>query len=195
MRTPFLRVGPTAVIAVAAGAYRALVRGALTLDFGVGRRSRPLGPITERIAAPPDTVFDVIAAPYLGTTPRAMQDKLRVVERGSDMVLAEHFTAVGNDMTATTVETVRFERPHRVHFRLVRGPVPAVVETFELESSDAGTDFTYTGTLETDFWSLGARWGDVVARRWEAAVHASVKSIKAEAERRAAHDATFRATT
>jgi hypothetical protein len=53
-----------------------LVRGALTLDLRIGRRTRRLGPLTERIAAPPETVFDVIAAPYLGKTPRAMKDKL-----------------------------------------------------------------------------------------------------------------------
>ena len=73
---------------VGTGAYALLVRGALTLDLGVGRRIRPLGPITRTIAAPPETVFDVIAGPYLGRTPHAMADRLRVWERGSDMVLA-----------------------------------------------------------------------------------------------------------
>ena len=61
---------------VGAGAYALLVRGALTLDLGVGRRIRPLGPITRMIAAPREIVFDVIAGPYLGQTPRAMADSL-----------------------------------------------------------------------------------------------------------------------
>jgi hypothetical protein len=39
------------------------------------------------------------------------------------MVLAAHFTDVGR-LLATTLETVRFEPPIRVHFRLVRGLVP-----------------------------------------------------------------------
>ena len=53
------------LLAVAGGGYALVVRGALTLDLGVGRRVRPLGPIHRTIAAPPETVFDVIAAPYL----------------------------------------------------------------------------------------------------------------------------------
>ena len=115
----------------AAGGYALLVRGALTLDLGIGRRVRPLGPIARTIAAPPETVFDVIAAPYLGRTPRALAGKLEVWERSSDMALAAHFTQAGR-FTTTTVETVRFQRPHRVSFRLLRGPVPHVTETYEL---------------------------------------------------------------
>ncbi len=64
-------------LGAAALGYLLLVRGALTLDLGVGRRVRPLGPIMRTIAAPPEVVFDVIAGPYLGRTPRAMHDKRR----------------------------------------------------------------------------------------------------------------------
>lgn len=171
-------------LAGAAGGYALVVRGSLTLDLDIGRRVRPLGPITIAIAAPPGTVFDVIASPYLGRTPRAMQDKLRVIERGSDMVLAAHFTTAGR-LTTTTVETVRFERPYHVSFRLVRGPVPYVVETYELSESPPGTELLYTGELGTDLWRLGQWWGDLVARPWEETVAASLESIRVEAERRA----------
>ncbi len=164
-----------------------VVRGAVTVDLGVGRRGRQLGPLHLEIMARPEVVFDVVAAPYLGRTPRAMADKLRVVERGDDMVIAEHYTRVlGGRMLTTTVESVRFERPHLIHFRLLRGPVPLVVETFEFTSGNAGasTEFEYRGELSTDLWSLGAWWGRVVARRWESAVSGSMQSIRAEAERR-----------
>lgn len=73
-----------------AAAYVGLVSGALALDVGVGRRTRQLGPQTIDIAAPQEVVFDVIAQPYLGRTTRAMREKVRVLERGSDMVLAAH---------------------------------------------------------------------------------------------------------
>jgi len=43
--------------------YRLLVRGALTIDTGIGRSVRPLGPVDFPIAAPRDVAFDVIAAP------------------------------------------------------------------------------------------------------------------------------------
>jgi hypothetical protein len=87
----------TAAMTAAAGClagtgYYLLVTGKLNIDTGWGRRVRPLGPFGVQIAAPAETVFDVIAGPYLGRTPRAMSGKLRVLERGTDMVLAEHYT-------------------------------------------------------------------------------------------------------
>jgi Polyketide cyclase / dehydrase and lipid transport len=169
---------------LAAGA--ALVaRAGLTLDIGIGRRLRPLGPIALDIAAPPDVVFDVLAAPYLGRTPRAMRGKLEVLERGSDLVLAAHFTRVAPGLTVTTIETVRFERPHRISFRLVKGPVPHVLERYELRPSEIGTSFDYRGELGTDLWAVGAVLGRVVAPSWEQTVASSLEDIRAEAERRA----------
>src|ERR687887_278034 len=123
--------GILALLAAGAGGYVLVARGALTLDLGVGRRSRPLGPIE-----------------------RAMEGKLQVWERGSDMALAAHMTTTGR-LTTTTVESVRFERPHRISFRLLRGPVPHVVESYELRAVAAGTGFTYRGELGTDLWALG----------------------------------------
>jgi hypothetical protein len=180
--------GSAVAAAVAAGAaelYVLVVRGRLTLDLGVGRRVRPLGPIEVQMSADPETVFDVVAAPYLGKTPHSMSEKLRVVERGSDMVLAEHFTQVARGMRAVTVETVLFERPRAIRFRLVRGPVPHVTESFDLRPADGGTLFAYSGEIGADFWALGGWWADRVARKWEQAVESSISSIKAEAERRA----------
>ena len=78
-------------------------------------------------------MFDVIAAPYLGRTPRAMAGKLQVLARGTDMVLAEHYTPVHRGrLTAATLETVTFDLPHTIGFRLVRGPVPYLTEEFTL---------------------------------------------------------------
>ena len=173
---------------LAAGA--ALVaRAGLTLDIGIGRRLRPLGPIALDIAAPPDVVFEVIAAPYLGRTPRALRSKLEVLERGSDLVLAAHFTRVAPGLTVTTVETVRFERPHRISFRLVKGPVPHVLEHYQLRPSETGTAFDYRGELGTDLWALGALWAAVVAPSWEQTVATSLNAVRTEAERRARHRA------
>ena len=145
-----------------------VVRGALTVDLGLGRRYRPLGPIRIAIAAPRELVFETIAGPYR-RTPRALKSKLEVLERGDDLVLAAHHTRAYG-LTATTLETVRFEPPERIHFRLVRGPVPHVVEQFELRETEEGTLLEYTGSLGTDLWGLGALWGAAVARTWEATV-------------------------
>jgi hypothetical protein len=178
-------LGPLAAAAAATVGYRLLVSGALTVDTGWGRTMRPLGPFDVTVAAPPEVVFDVIAAPYLGRTPRAMAGKLEVIERGADMVLAAHHTSVGARLVATTLETVRFHRPQRVDFRLVRGPVPHVVEHFVLSQWDGGTRLEYGGELGADLWGAGRWWADRVAGRWEAAVRSSFAAIRAEAERRA----------
>jgi hypothetical protein len=177
-----------AAVATGGSLYALLVRGALTLDLRIGRSLQPLGPITVRIAAPRPVVFDVIAAPYVERSLHALEQKLRVLERGRDMVLAEHFTPVG-PLVATTLETVRFERPTSVHFRLARGPVPHVVERFELRELEGATELVYEGELGTDLWALGRLWGRRVARRWEDAVRSSLATVKAESERRAARHA------
>jgi hypothetical protein len=162
-----------------------LVRGTLTIDLGIGRNLRPLGPITVHIDAAREVVYEVIAAPYLRRTPRALGGRLRVMERGTDMVLASHFTEVGG-FVATTLETVRFQAPDSIHFRVVRGPVPHVVERFVFSDNEDGTTLVYAGDLGTDLWALGRWWGRRVGPRWEAAVRRSLAAVKAEAERRAA---------
>ncbi len=168
----------------ATGLYLGLVTGAVPVSLGIGRRSRPLGPLSIAVRAPRETVFDVIAAPYDVRASRAMRAKVSVLERGADMVLAAHYTPIRGKLQATTVETVRFSRPDRVDFRLVRGPVPHVVETFRLADHGDSTLLTYDGELGTDLWSLGRRWGDLVAIKWQAVVEASFAAVKAEAERR-----------
>jgi hypothetical protein len=183
------RPGATLVAGFALGLaarrmYRLLSSGALTLDLDVGRRLQPLGPLVQPIRAPQEVVFDVIAGPYLGKTPRALTDKLHVWERGSEMVLAAHFTQVKCGIT-TTLETVRFQRPDRIDFRLVRGPVPHLVESFLLTPTDGGTELRWQGELGTDLWAIGEWWGGKVARPWTRAVRASLHELAAEAERRA----------
>jgi hypothetical protein len=183
--------GGTAAAAVAAGGltglgYYLVVTGKLAIDTGWGRRVRPLGPFGVGIAAPAATVFDVIAAPYLSRTPRAMSGKLGVLQRGTDMVLAEHYTPVhGGRLTAATLETVTFDRPNRIAFRLVRGPVPHVAEEFALTEHEGATRLEYSGELGTDFGAAGQWWAGRVAAAWEAAVRSSFAGIRTEAERRA----------
>lgn len=178
-------VGAVAVIA-GRWIYRRLVAGDLVVDLSIGRSIRPLGPIDVRIGAPRELVFDVIAAPYLGSTPSSLAEKITVLERSDAMVLAAHRTPIGGGLVATTVETVRFERPDVIHFRLLRGPVPHVIERFRLSDDGDATLFHYEGELGTDLWGVGRLWGDLVARRWDEAVQGSVADIKRIAEERAA---------
>jgi hypothetical protein len=101
------------------------------------------------------------------------------------MVLVAHHTSVGAKLTATTVETVRFTNPTTIDFRLLRGPVPHVVERFTLHDDDGTTDLEYHGTLGTDFWAAGRWWANLIAPRWEATVRQSLERIRLESERRA----------
>lgn len=165
-------------------AYDAIVDGRLTLDTGIGRRVRPLGPVEFLFRAPPETVFDLIAVPYGDRPPRAVREKVQIWERGSDLVLAAHLTSVGG-RTVTTVETVRLERPTRLDFRLVRGPVPHLAESFVLEPHGDGTSLIWGGELGTDFGAIGSWWADRVAVVWERAVRHSLEAVSAEIERRA----------
>ena len=165
--------------------YGAGIDGSLTLDIGVGRRVRRLGPATWDFAAPRELVFDLIAMPYGDRPPRALREKVEVWERGTDMVLAAHRTRVG-PRTVTTVETVRLERPGRFDFRLLRGPVPYLAESFVLEEDAGATRLTWSGELGTDFGALGAWWADRVAAAWERAVARSLAAVGAEVARRAA---------
>jgi hypothetical protein len=175
------------IVAATIVVYIGLVMGAITIDIGLGRRLRPLGPLTMDIAAERDVVFELLVQPYRGRTTRALAEKVAVLERGSDLVLAAHRTPIGPRLTAVTVETVRFTPPVRIDFRLVRGPVPYVVEEFTLTERPEGTRLDYRGELGTDGWAIGGWWGRLVGNQWQAAVAATLDSVKTEAERRAAH--------
>jgi hypothetical protein len=160
-----------------------MARGRLTLDTGWGRTTRPVGPISLRIAAPRELVFDFIASPYLGRTPGAARRHLEVWERASDMVIAAHFSQLSG-YTAETVEAVRFERPERVTFRHLRGPVPHALETFELTDAGDATELVYRGELGLDFWAVGAlaaRWW--VVPTWERVVRESLDATREGAEK------------
>ena len=67
-------------------------RGLMTLDLDVGRSVHLLGPITLRIRAPRDLVFEVIAAPYLGKMPASLEGKIEILDRHGDLVIALHRT-------------------------------------------------------------------------------------------------------
>jgi hypothetical protein len=162
-----------------------LARGRLTLDADLGRSFHPLGPLTVEIDAPRDLVYEQLSAPYLGRTPRETAATLEVIERGSDMVVARHFSKVAF-YTSETVESVRFEAPGHISFRHLRGPVPHAVEAFELAERNGGTELVYTGELGIDFWALGNLAGRYwVTPTWLGIVRQHLEEVKTAAEARA----------
>jgi hypothetical protein len=64
--------------AAATGAYIGVVTGRLTFDLGLGRRTRPLGPLHIDIAAPREIVFAAAAA-LSATAPRDLAVRLAAI--------------------------------------------------------------------------------------------------------------------
>lgn len=185
MRLSPLLTGAGLLTAAGAATYIGVVTGRVSVDLDIGRRTRTLGPLVVGIAAPREVVYAAATAPYAERRPRAMAEKVQILDRGEGMVLAAHRTPVGGGLVAVTVETVTFTPPAQIGFRLVRGPVPYVAETFDLLETPTGTRLTYTGELGTDLGALGQRWGDLVTRSWVATVEKSLETIRVESERRA----------
>jgi hypothetical protein len=176
-------LGAVLVVLVAA-MFLLLAMGRLHLDLGWGRSLHELGPITVRIAAPRELVFEIISAPYLGRTPRG--SGIEVLARGENLAVAVHYTKV-HFYTARTVEVVAFEPPSRVSFRHLTGPVPHAIEHFALEDLGGETELRYGGELGIDFFLLGRiagrRW---VRPQWEQTVRRHLEDVKRRAEERAA---------
>ena len=160
---------------------RRIVSGQLTLDFGWKRSTRSLRPLSVDVDAPVETVFDVIAEPYLGRNTHAMAEKLRVVERGVGhgarrALHRRRIKACRDPRDGALRATTPRQLPTGAR------PVPEVTETFFLSGERGITTLRYEGALGTDGGRLGAKWGALVAKRWEEAVETMV-SVKKESER------------
>lgn len=163
-----------------------MAKGWLTMDVGWGRSQHPLGPLVVGYAAPRELVFDHLAAPYLGRVPREQRGQVEVLDRGEDLVVAAHHTGL-RWFTSTTVEAVGFQRPHRITFRHLRGPVPQVWEEFVLaEAADGNTELTYRGELGLDWWLAGRLAARLAAvPLWHRTVSAHLEGVRPAVEERA----------
>jgi hypothetical protein len=171
------------LLATAATTFLLLAMGRLHLDLNWGRSIHQLGPITIRIEAPRDLVYEILSAPYLGRTPGG--SGIEVMARGDTLVVAAHHTKI-HFYTARTVEAVEFEPPARVGFRHLTGPVPHAVEEFVLEETDGATDLRYGGELGIDFFLPGRIAGRHWVRpQWERTVREHLEDVKRRAEQRA----------
>jgi len=183
MTALWILVGVLAVLVIAliVGGFLALAMGRMHLDLGWGRSIHPLGPIRVRIEAPRELVFEMLSAPYLG---RAGNESIEVLARSESLVVAAHLTEV-HFYTARTVEAVELERPSRMGFRHLTGPVPYAVEEFRLEADGDATELHYDGELGIDYFWLGrlaARtW---VVPRWNRTVGAHLSELQPRAETR-----------
>jgi uncharacterized protein YndB with AHSA1/START domain len=174
----------TLMIVLSAGMFLLLAMGRLNLDLGWGRSVHELGPITTRIAAPRDLVFELISAPYMGRASGGSE--IEVIAGGDELVVAAHHTKV-HFYTARTIEVIELEAPARIGFRHLTGPVPHAVEEFVLHEVGGDTELRYSGEVGIDFFFLGRiaarHW---VRPQWERAVRTHLEQIEQRAEERAA---------
>jgi hypothetical protein len=167
-----------------AGMFLLLAMGRLHLDLGWGRSLHELGPIEIRIAADRNLVFELISAPYLHRAENA--SGIEVLARGEDLAVAAHLTKV-HFYTARTVEAVMFERPTRVAFTHLSGPVPHAVEEFVLTEANGQTELRYAGEVGIDFFFLGRIAGRYWVRpQWERTVREHLQELAERAEQLAA---------
>jgi hypothetical protein len=183
---PWIAVGVLValLLCLSAGLFLLLAMGRIHLDLGWGRSIHELGPIEVAIRAPRHLVLELISAPYL--RPAAATPEIEVLARSGDLVVAAHYTKV-HFYTARTVETVEFDPPDRVSFKLLAGPVPHAVEHFILEERGGVTELRYGGELGIDFFFLGRLAGRYwVKAQWERAVRAHFDDLRERAEQLAA---------
>jgi hypothetical protein len=180
----WIAVGVLAVLLVAlvGGAFLALAMGRLHLDLGWGRSMHELGPLRMRIEAPPELVYEILSAPYLG---RARSESIEVLVGSDSLVVAAHLTKV-HFYESRTVEVIDLEPPSRMGFRHLTGPVPQATEEFRLERDGGATDLRYRGEIGIDYFLLGRiaarHW---VLPQWNRTVEDHLEDVKLRAEKRA----------
>ena len=161
-------------------AYRLLASGAATVDVGIGRRTQRLGPLSWRIGASREAVFDgPLSGADTACAPGQTGGMGAGLGHGARGALHLREMWSHDDRGNGSLLASRADRLPRCP-----RPVPHVIESFVLDAVDEGTSLTWDGELGTDFWVLGAWWGSRVARSWEKAVRSSLDAVVAEAERR-----------
>lgn len=110
-----------------------------------------VGPVSARIAAPPQLVYQMLSAIGQGDT--ADGERAEVIERSGDELVCDFWTTVslpvGADRLVRTRERVRLRPPDTVEYEHLDGPVRGLRETITVfPDPDGGTRMTYVGSYE-----------------------------------------------
>lgn len=148
----------------------------------------PLPSLDLFIASRPELAFQLVSA--VGQGPDAAH--ARVLERpASDLAIVEFTTSVLG-RTVRTVEEVRFIKPDRITYRLLRGPLPQVEEEFVFEPEGSGVRLRYRGHFRAHpGWLRTLIDRLIVPAVYRRAVRKSMEQIKAAAEARQARSRLF----
>lgn len=158
-------------------------------------RPVPIGPVYCRIAAPPELVYQMLAAIGQGGTRSG--ERSEVLSRDGNDLIADFWTCVrfpaGIERLVRTRERVTLHPPDRLDYEHLDGPVRGLRERIGTASAaGGGTVMTYVGRYEPrnvgDY--LGARVvaGPMIRR----VMHQHFEDLRVRAEARAARSRVFR---
>ena len=155
---------------------------------GPVRRSirRPLKPLALDIGAHPGLVHQVASA-----VGQEGDHSSRLLERPAPDRMIVEYTTVVLGRPVVTLEEVTVA-PGSIHYRLLKGPLPAVEEDFEIDERPGGCTLRYRGWFEPNTGLRGVVDRFMVPRLYERALRASMAQVKAIAEERQTKSRQFR---
>lgn len=145
-----------------------------------------LSPQSLYIAAHRELVYQMVTAIGKGKLPgSSMSSKL--ISKNEDTIVAEFYTKVGL-VTVTTREEMKLEKPERIRYRWLKGPVKHVREEIVFNETDnGGCELAHSGEFDLKIPLLGWLVGRLyIKRQFEKIVIDHMVEIKEAAEARAA---------
>lgn len=139
-----------------------------------------LGPQSTVIRAACELCFEVVAA--AGRTLRDVSDTEKIVE----------FRSSYRGREVVTVERVLLERPTRITYEWLKGPLAEVHETISFSYAGGNTTLTYAGWFLPRPGTLGRLTGRLVVKSaFERLVREHLEEAKDIAQRRAARSRVY----
>ncbi len=110
-----------------------------------------VGPVSVRIAAPPQLVYQMMSA--IGQGDGRDGERAELLDRNGDKLVCDFWTSVslpvGADRLVRTRERVTLRPPDTVEFEHLDGPVRGLRETITVDHDpDGGTRMSYVGSYE-----------------------------------------------
>lgn len=110
-----------------------------------------VGPVSVRIAAPPQLVYQMISA--IGQGDGRDGERAELLRRNGDELVCDFWTSVslpvGADRLVRTRERVTLRPPDTIEYEHLDGPVRGLRETITVDhASDGGTRMSYVGSYE-----------------------------------------------
>ena len=110
-----------------------------------------VGPVSTRIGAPPELVYQMLSA--IGQGDGRDGERAEVIQQNGDELVCDFWTRVslpvGADRLVRTRERVTIRPPDTVQYEHLDGPVRGLRETITVDPDpNGGTRMTYVGSLE-----------------------------------------------